>query len=66
MLKMTPLWQKYSLQEEPEKLLLPLCSLDYIKVDWKTDPLQEVKKNDTDQALVKWAMLATIQMLHPE
>ena len=66
MLKMTPLWKKYSLQEEPKKLLLPLCSLDYIKVDWKTDPLQEVKKNDTDQALVKWAMLATIQMLHPE
>jgi ribonuclease HI len=66
MQKVTPLRQKYSLQAEPEKLLLPLCPLHYIEVDYKTDLLQEVKKKDTDQAVMKLAALETIRKLYPE
>ena len=66
MLKMTQLLQKYSLEAEPTQLLWPLCSLDYIIVNWKTDPHQKVKKQDSDQAVMKSAMLKTVHMLHPE
>jgi hypothetical protein len=46
--KIAPLREKYIPQAEPEKLLLPLCPLNYIGVDYKLDLLQELKKRDTD------------------
>ena len=45
---------------------LPLRPLDYINVDYKTDPLQEVQKKNADQAVVQSAVLETIHILYPE
>jgi hypothetical protein len=36
----------YTPQAKAEKLLLLLCLLDYIKVEYKTDSLQRVNKKD--------------------
>jgi hypothetical protein len=66
MQKVTPLWQNYSLHTEPERLLLPLCPLDYTEIDYKTDLLQEVKKKDKDHTVMKLAALETIHMQYPE
>jgi hypothetical protein len=40
--KIAPLREKYIPQADPEKLLLPLCPLNYIGVDYKLDLLQEL------------------------
>jgi hypothetical protein len=44
MQKIATLQEKYIPQAGPEKLLLPLCPLNYIGVDYKLDLLQELKK----------------------
>jgi hypothetical protein len=66
MQKIAPLWEKYVPQAEPEKLLLPLCPLNYIGVDYKLDLLQELKKRDTDRSVMKLAALEAIYTLYPE
>jgi hypothetical protein len=45
--KMASLRQEHIPQVEQEKLLLSLCPLNYIEVDYKTDLLHETKKRDT-------------------
>jgi hypothetical protein len=61
-----PLWEKYTPQAEPEKLLLAFCSLVYIGIDYKIDILQELQKRDTDQLAMKLAAVETVSMVYPE
>jgi hypothetical protein len=56
----------YTPRAVPEKLLLQLRPLDYITVDYKTDLLQEVKKKDADQPVMKLAVAETTHILNPE
>jgi hypothetical protein len=63
---MAPLKQRYNIQAEQEKLLLSLYPLNYIEVDYKINLLQEIKKRDTDQVVMKQAALETIHTLYPE
>jgi hypothetical protein len=65
MQKIAPLQEKYIPQAEPEKLLLPLCPLNYTGVDYKLDLLQELKK-DMDRSLMRLAALEAIYTLYPE
>jgi hypothetical protein len=64
--KIAPLREKNIPQAEPEKLLLPLCPLNYIGVDYKLDLLQELKKRNTDQSVMRLAALEGIYTLYPE
>jgi hypothetical protein len=66
MQKIAPLQEKYIPQAEPEKLLLSLCPLNYIGVDYKLDLLQELKKRDTDLSVMRLAALEEIYTLYPE
>jgi hypothetical protein len=45
--------------------MLLLCPLDCIGVDYEIDLLQELKKRDTDQLVMKSAALETIITLYP-
>jgi len=53
----------YNPQAKPEKLLLLICPLDYIEVDYKIYSLQRVKKKDTHQTAMQKEALATIHTL---
>jgi hypothetical protein len=76
--KILKLFKKFGLQkrhhygkstfrkQNPKKLLLPLCPLDNIKVHYKTDLFQEVKKKIIEQTVKKLAVLTTIHTTHPE
>jgi hypothetical protein len=66
MQKIAPLQEKYIPQAEPEKLLLPLCPLNYIGVDYKLDLLQELKKRDVARSVMRLAALEAIYTLYPE
>jgi ribonuclease HI len=66
MQKIAPLQKKYIPQAEPEKLLLPLCLLNYTGVDYKLDLLQELKKRDTDRSVMRLAALEAIYTPYPE
>jgi hypothetical protein len=54
---MAPLKRKHILQAEREELLLSLCPVSYIEVDYKTDLLQEINETDIDQVVMKLAAL---------
>jgi hypothetical protein len=64
--KMASVRPKHILQGEQEQLQLPLCTLNYIEVDFITDILQEIEKRDTHQVVIKLAALETIRTLYPE
>jgi ribonuclease HI len=66
MQKITQLQEKYIPQAEPEKLLLPLCLLKYTGVDCKLDIIQELKKRDTHQSVMRLAALEAVYTLYPE
>jgi hypothetical protein len=55
--KTVPLLRKYIPWVEPEKVLLPLCPIDCIGIDYKTDLLQEQKKRNTAPSVMKLAVL---------
>jgi hypothetical protein len=66
MQKIAPIREKYITQAEPEKLLLPLCPLIYIEVDYKLDLQQELNKRGTDQSVMRLATIEAIYTLYPE